>query len=124
MTHLGVLVAVVLAATASSSIAQPSVEARGITASIKLEEIVYGHLHELNGKYKMRATEVTFAPGAFLGAHHHIGPGVRFVLSGELAFTEGGHTTNYRAGDYFSRPEIWHILPKTRKTEPLNGPVF
>ena len=124
MTHLGVLVAVVLAATASSSIAQPSVEARGITASIKLEEIVYGHLHELNGKYKMRATEVTLAPGAFLGAHHHIGPGVRFVLSGELAFTEGGHTTIYRAGDYFFETGNLAHTAENKKTEPLTVLFF
>jgi hypothetical protein len=37
---------------------------RGITSAVKLEEVVFGHLTELNGKYKMRATEVTFAPGA------------------------------------------------------------
>ena len=54
--------------------AQGSVEARGITSAIKLEEVVYGHLHEINGKFKMRATEVTFAPNAYLGVHHHVGP--------------------------------------------------
>jgi quercetin dioxygenase-like cupin family protein len=69
--------------------AQEAVEARGITSSIKLEEIVYSHIEELNGKFKMRASEATFAPGAHLGAHHHVGPGVRYVLSGELTFTEG-----------------------------------
>ena len=35
------------------------------------------------------------------GVHHHVGPGVRYVLSGELTFTEGGNVTIYRAGDYF-----------------------
>jgi hypothetical protein len=39
--------------------AQEAVEARGITPSIKLEEVVYGHMEEINGKFKMRATEVT-----------------------------------------------------------------
>jgi quercetin dioxygenase-like cupin family protein len=57
------------------------VEAQGITQTIKLEEVVYGHLTELNGKFKLRATEVTFAPDAYLGAHHHVGPGIRCVLS-------------------------------------------
>jgi quercetin dioxygenase-like cupin family protein len=55
----------------------------------------------INGKFKLRATEVTFAPGAYLGVHHHVGPGIRYVLSGEVAFTEGGETTMYKAGDYF-----------------------
>jgi quercetin dioxygenase-like cupin family protein len=43
-----------------------------------------GHLAELNGKFKMRATEVVFAPGADLGVHHHVGPGIRYVVSGTL----------------------------------------
>jgi quercetin dioxygenase-like cupin family protein len=81
--------------------AQDAVEMRGITAAIKLEEVIYGHLPELNGKYKMRATEVTFAPNAYLGVHHHVGPGVRYILAGEVTFTEGGKSTIYKAGDYF-----------------------
>ena len=81
--------------------AQETVEVRGITSVIKLEEVVYGHLPELNGKFKMRATEVTFAPDAYLGVHHHAGPGIRYVLAGEVTFTEGGRTTIYKAGDYF-----------------------
>ena len=81
--------------------AQESVDARGISSTIKLEEVIYGHLRELNGKFRLRATEVTFAPGGYLGVHHHAGPGIRHVLSGEVAFTEGGQTTIYKAGDYF-----------------------
>jgi quercetin dioxygenase-like cupin family protein len=90
-----------LVAGAERLSAQDTVEARGITSAIKLEEITFGHLPELNGKFKLRATEVTFAPEGFLGAHHHIGPGIRYVLSGEVTFTEGGQTTIYKAGDYF-----------------------
>jgi quercetin dioxygenase-like cupin family protein len=81
--------------------AQDRVEMRGLSAEIKLDEIVYGHMTEINGKLKMRATEVTFAPGGFLGIHHHVGPGIRYVIAGEVAFTEGGQTTIYKAGDYF-----------------------
>jgi quercetin dioxygenase-like cupin family protein len=81
-------------------LAAQNVEAHGITSEIKLEEVVFGHLAEINGKFKMRATEVTFAPGAYLGVHHHVGPGIRYVLSGEVA-SEGGQTTVYKTGDYF-----------------------
>lgn len=81
--------------------AQESVEARGITSEIKLDEILFGHLTELNGKFKLRATEVTFASDAYLGVHHHIGPGIRYVISGEVTFTEGGQSTIYKAGEYF-----------------------
>jgi quercetin dioxygenase-like cupin family protein len=98
------LVAAALLSGTDRLATQEVVEARGITPSIKLDEIVYSHIDELNGKFRMRATEVTFAPGAHLGEHHHAGPGVRYVLSGELTFTEGGNVTIYHAGDYFFEP--------------------
>ena len=81
--------------------AQDNVEARGITSINKREETIFGHLDELNGKFKIRATEVTFAPDAYLGVHHHVGPGIRYVISGEVTFTEGGKVTIYKAGEYF-----------------------
>jgi quercetin dioxygenase-like cupin family protein len=101
MVRFTLLLFVVLLGGADRSAAQPNVEMRGITSAIKLEEVVYGHLAEINGKFKLRATEVTFAPDAYLGVHHHVGPGIRYVLSGEVTFTEGGQTTIYKAGDYF-----------------------
>jgi quercetin dioxygenase-like cupin family protein len=101
MMRCALLVVMALLGGIGRLAAQDAVEMRGISAAIKLEEVVYGHLHELNGKYKMRATEVTFAPNAYLGAHHHVGPGVRYILAGEVTFTEGGKTTIYKAGDYF-----------------------
>ena len=39
--------------------AQETVETRGITSEVKIEEVVFGHLTELNGKFKLRATELT-----------------------------------------------------------------
>src|SRR5581483_10649167 len=98
MIRLAPLICVALVGGADRSMAQDKVEMRGVTSTIKLEEVVYGHLLALNGKFKLRATEVTFAPGGHLGAHHHVGPGVRYVLSGEVTFTEGGQVTIYRAG--------------------------
>jgi quercetin dioxygenase-like cupin family protein len=77
------------------------VEPHGIGAQVKIEEKVYGQLEELNGKYKLRATELTFAPGAKLGPHHHAGPGLRYVAVGEVTFVEGGKANVYKAGDYF-----------------------
>jgi quercetin dioxygenase-like cupin family protein len=101
MMRCALLVVVALLGGADRLTAQDAVEMRGISAAIKLEEVVYGHLHELNGKYKMRATEVTFAPDAYLGVHHHVGPGIRYILAGEVTFTEGGKSTIYKAGDSF-----------------------
>ena len=101
MVRFTLLLFVALLGAAGRLAAQESVEMRGITSAVKLEEVVFGHLTELNGKYKMRATEVTFAPGGYLGVHHHVGPGIRYVLSGEVTFTEGSRATVYKAGEYF-----------------------
>ena len=101
MVRFTLLLFVALLGAAGRLAAQESVEMRGITSAVKLEEVVFGHLTEINGKYKMRATEVTFAPGGYLGVHHHVGPGIRYVLSGEVTFTEGGRATVYKAGEYF-----------------------
>jgi quercetin dioxygenase-like cupin family protein len=81
--------------------AQETVETRSVTPVIKIDEVVFGHLAELNGKFKLRATELTFAPDGYIGVHHHIGPGIRYVISGELTFAEGGQETIYKAGEYF-----------------------
>jgi quercetin dioxygenase-like cupin family protein len=71
--------------------AQETVETRGITSVIKIDEVIFDHLTELNGKFRLRATELTFAPDGYVGVHHHVGPGIRYVISGELTFAEGGH---------------------------------
>jgi len=100
-------------------VAEEAVERRGITSAVKLEEVVFSHMTELNGKYKMRATEVTFAPGDYLGVHHHVGPGIRYVLSGELTFTEGGQATSYRAGEYFFETGNLAHTAENKTNEPL-----
>ena len=98
------------------AIAQQKVEAHGITPSVKLEEIISGHLNELNGKFKLRVTELTFAPGAKLGEHHHVGPGIRLVLTGELTFVQAGKVTVYKAGDYFFESgNVVHIAQNSTK---------
>ena len=122
--RLWIFTALLWVAAMNHSVAQQRVEARGISAATKLEDVVYGHINELNGKYKMRATEVTFAPGAHLGVHHHVGPGIRYVLRGELAFTEGGQTTTYRAGDYFFETGNLAHTAENKTTEPLTVLFF
>ena len=114
---LGFLIALLAGADRLS--AQDYVEMRGIAAAIKMEETVYGHMSEINGKFKMRATEVTFSPGGFLGVHHHVGPGIRYVISGEVAFTEGGQTTIYKAGEYFFETGNLAHTAENKATMPL-----
>ena len=95
------ILAITMSVFAGWSLAQEKVDTKGITAKVKLEELVSGYLADLNGKYKVRATEVTFAPGAHVGAHHHAGPGIRYVVSGQLTFSQAGKDIIFKAGDYF-----------------------
>jgi quercetin dioxygenase-like cupin family protein len=101
MMRFTLLLFMALLSGANRLAAQEKVEVRGVTTEVKIEEVTFGHLPELNGKFKLRASELTFAPGAFIGAHHHIGPGIRYIISGELTFIEGGQSTVYKAGEYY-----------------------
>ena len=101
MMRFTLLLFMALLSGANRLAAQEKVEVRGVTSVVKIEEVTFGHLSELNGKFKLRASELTFAPGAFIGAHHHIGPGIRYIISGELTFIEGGQSTVYKAGEYY-----------------------
>lgn len=93
----------VLSCCATTLFAQEprQVEKSGQHAELKLEEIVAGHLQELNGKYKLRVAQVTYEPGGHIGPHHHVGPGIRCVTQGELTYVKPEVTTVYRAGDCF-----------------------
>jgi quercetin dioxygenase-like cupin family protein len=108
MTRFTLLFLMAALSGVSRLAAEEKVEVRGVTSVIKIEEVIFGHLSELNGKFKLRASELTFAPGAFIGGHHHIGPGIRYVISGELTFIEGGQSTVYKAGEYFYETEGVH----------------
>ena len=101
MKRLTLLLFVALFYVVGYSSAQQQVERKGVTSAVKIEQAVSGHLTELNGKYKLRATETTIEPGGYAGEHHHVGPGIRYVASGELTFVQHDKTTIYKAGDYF-----------------------
>ena len=101
MMRLTLLCMIALLGGVDRLAAQEKVEVRGVTSEVKIEEVTFGHLTELNDRFKMRATEFELAPGAFIGAHHHAGPGIRYILSGEITITEGGIVTVYKAGEYY-----------------------
>ena len=78
------------------------VDTKGVTARILYEApISGGHLAELKGKYKMRITEISIAPGGHVGDHNHVGPGIRQMTVGEMEYIMPHMTHTYRAGDYF-----------------------
>lgn len=95
-------IAVFAVSLAAALAQQPGkVDSKGQHPKMKLEQVISGHITELNGKYKLRVAEVTYEPGGHIGAHHHLGPGIRCVTAGELTYVQPDKTTIYRVGDCF-----------------------
>lgn len=99
--HAAVLVAG-LAAGAAKADPPAGVVLKGFHAKVAAVLAEFGHLPELNGKYQLRVTEVTYDPDGMMGEHHHAGPGIRCLTQGELTYTIQGKTTVYRPGDCFT----------------------
>jgi hypothetical protein len=62
MMWFTLLLSIVLFSCADLVVAQEQVDTRGITSAIKLEQVIFSHLAALNDRFKLRATELTFAP--------------------------------------------------------------
>ena len=77
------------------------VETKGLVARIKFEHALEGYLTEINGKYKLRVTELTLEPGGHVGAHNHVGPGIRMMTFGEMTYVLPDKTLVYGPGDFF-----------------------
>jgi quercetin dioxygenase-like cupin family protein len=77
------------------------VDTKGLAAKIKFEAPLSGFLGEINGKYKLRVTELTLAPGGHVGEHNHVGPGIRQVTSGYMTYVLPDKTVVYGPGDFF-----------------------
>jgi quercetin dioxygenase-like cupin family protein len=77
------------------------VETRGLVARILFEAPIAGFLTDLNGRYKLRVTELTLAPGGHVGEHNHVGPGIRQVTAGHMTYVLPDRTVVYGPGDFF-----------------------
>jgi quercetin dioxygenase-like cupin family protein len=88
-------------AAAQTSGSQVKVDTKGLVAKIKFEAPLAGFLTEINGKYKLRVTELTLAPGGYVGEHNHVGPGIREVTSGYMTYVLPEKTIVYGPGDFF-----------------------
>jgi quercetin dioxygenase-like cupin family protein len=103
---LAILPLIGLAAHAGEAAAQTAgspvkVDTNGLVAKIKFEAPLSGFLSEINGKYKLRVTELTLAPGGHVGEHNHVGPGIRQVTSGYMTYVLPDKTVVYGPGDFF-----------------------
>lgn len=107
---LALLVAMLYAA--SSFAQEPAkVEMKGMMPKIIHESVISGYLTELNGKYKLRATELTVEPGGYVGEHHHLGPGIRLITSGQMTYSLPDKTIVYEPGDsFFESGDITHTM--------------
>ena len=97
-----VLASLFVGGAAQADPAGAAVETRGFHGKVRAELDQLGRLSELNGKYRLRVTEVTIDADGMMGPHHHLGPGVRCLSAGELTYTIKGQTTVYRSGDCFT----------------------
>jgi len=87
------------------------VDTKGLVAKIKFEAPVGGFLTEINGKYKLRITELTLAPGGYVGEHNHVGPGIRQVTSSYMTYVLPNETIVYGPGDlFFETGDINHTV--------------
>jgi quercetin dioxygenase-like cupin family protein len=77
------------------------VDTKGLVARIKFESVLEGYLTELNGRYKLRVTELTLEPGGHVGEHNHVGPGIRMMTFGEMTYVLPDKTLIYGPGDFF-----------------------
>ena len=78
------------------------VDHKGFHAKVLAELADMGHLAALDGKYKIRVTQVTMDEAGYMHAHHHVGPGIRCMVSGEMSYAIGGKTSVYKPGDCFT----------------------
>ena len=107
LQSLGALPLLALLASPRSATAQASgptpgrVDTKGLTAKIKFESPISGYLTELNGKYKLRVTELVLEPGGYVGEHNHSGPGIRLVTTGTMTYVLPEKTVIYGPGEYF-----------------------
>ena len=85
-----VLVTYPIAQTPTKPLAQAPipVQKKDQSSEIKIEKVISGHLTELNGKYVLRVSETTYKPGGCIGEHHHVGPGIRLIKSGQLTYVQ------------------------------------
>lgn len=101
---VGIVLCLVISLAHRNTGGQTRVETKDVQAVQRFEQVISGHVTELNGKYKFRVSEVTYQPGGFVGDHNHAGPRVRVIMAGEFTYVKGDQTIVYKAGDAFFEP--------------------
>jgi quercetin dioxygenase-like cupin family protein len=126
---LAVLPVATLVARAAPAMAQAGgspvkVDTKGLVAKIKFEAPVAGFLGEINGKYKLRVTELTLVPGGHVGEHNHVGPGIRQVTSGHMTYVLPDKTVVYGPGEFFFESGDVNHTVFNKTSEPMVHVLF
>ena len=100
------------------------VDTKGLAAKIKFEAPLAGFLGEINGKYKLRVTELTLAPGGHVGEHNHVGPGIRQVTSGYMTYVLPDKTVVYGPGEFFFESGDINHTVFNKTSEPMVHVLF
>jgi len=129
LNRLAVLPLIALLAQTGKAAAQPAgspvkVDTKGLVAKIKFEAPLAGFLTDLNGKYKLRVTELTLAPGGHLGEHNHVGPGIRQVTSGHMTYVLPDKTVVYGPGEFFFESGDINHTVFNKTSEPMVHVLF
>jgi quercetin dioxygenase-like cupin family protein len=111
-------------ATAQTAGSPVKVDTKGLVAKIKFEAPVAGFLGEINGKYKLRVTELTLAPGGHVGEHNHVGPGIRQVTSGYMTYVLPDKTMIYGPGEFFFESGDINHTVFNKTSEPMVHVLF
>jgi quercetin dioxygenase-like cupin family protein len=111
-------------AQAQVGISPVKVDTKGLVAKIKFEAPLDGFLKEINGKYKLRVTELTLAPGGHVGEHNHLGPGIRQVTSGYMTYVLPKETIVYGPGDFFFESGDINHTVFNKTNEPMVHVLF
>src|SRR3954447_9539117 len=100
------------------------VDTKGLVAKIKFEANIAGFLNDLNGRYKLRVTELTLAPGGHVGEHNHVGPGIRQVTSGLMTYVLPDKTVVYGPGEFFFESGDINHTVFNKTAEPMVHVLF
>lgn len=122
-----VILTIALFVTRSAAEAEDTalrVDTKGVTTSIKYEAYVAGPLDEINGRYKLRVTEITIAPGGYVRDHNHLGPGIRQVISGHMHYLLPKETVVYGPGDFFFETGDVNHRVENREDAPTTHLLF
>ncbi len=123
MKKLSIFLSILVSCSSPFCYAENKIDLKGFHGKLRAQLHELGYLSELNGKYQIRVTEVTIDPQGYMKDHHHSGPGIRCIVSGELTYVINNEKTVYKTGDCFTeRGDITHTSanPKVKPVKLLN----